>query len=157
MDMLKASIRDMKRSDIVAKKGGGSVDYSTSKAKPRSKPKPPEDMGAVARGNRMSKMEAAAKKAMMASKNKTTPASARDGFFGKKMIERKAGGSLKEVPSDNSGLKKLPANVRNKMGYKKAGGSMKKKSYKAGTGKGTVAKPRGVGCAMRGFGRAMGK
>jgi len=29
------------------------------------------------------------------------------------------------------------------------------KKYKAGTGKGTVAKPRGVGCAMRGYGKAM--
>jgi len=38
---------------------------------------------------------------------------------------------------------------------RKAGGSIKKKGYKAGTGKGTVAKPRGVGCAMRGYGKAM--
>jgi len=97
MDMLKASITDMKRRDIVAKKGGGPVDYSTSKAKPKKKPTPPEDMGAVARGNRMSKMEAGAKKAM----------------------------------------------------GRKAGGSMKKKGYKAG------GKIRGVGCAMRGYGKAM--
>lgn len=38
---------------------------------------------------------------------------------------------------------------------RKAGGSIKKKGYKAGTGKSTVAKPRGVGCAMRGYGKAM--
>lgn len=130
MDMLKASIKDMKRRDIVAKKGGGPVDYSTSKAKPKQKPKPPEDMGAVARGNRMSKMEAGAKKAM----------------------GRKAGGPLKEVPSDNVGLKKLPSKVRNKMGYKKAGGYMKKKGYKSG---GSVSKPRGVGVALRGYGKAL--
>lgn len=98
MDMLKASIKDMKRRDIVAKKGGGPVD--TSKAKPKKKPTPPEDMGAVARGNRMAKMEAGARKAM----------------------------------------------------NRKAGGSMKKKGYKSG---GSVSKPRGVGCAMRGYGKAM--
>ena len=98
MDMLKASIKDMKRRDIVAKKGGGPVD--TSKAKPKKKPTPPEDMGAVARGNRMAKMEAGARKTM----------------------------------------------------NRKAGGSMKKKGYKSG---GSVSKPRGVGCAMRGYGKAM--
>jgi hypothetical protein len=114
----------------VSKAGRLSKGGLTKNAKPKPKPTPPEDMGAVARGNRMSKMEAGAKKAM----------------------GRKAGGSLKEVPSDNSGLKKLPSNVRNKMGYKKAGGFMKKKGYKAG---GSIAKPRGVGCAMRGYGKAM--
>ena len=35
---------------------------------------------------------------------------------------------------------------------KKSGGSMKKKGYKSG---GSVSKPRGVGCAMRGYGKAM--
>jgi len=97
MTFLRSAIEDMKSKDIVAKKGGGPVDYSTSKAKPKKKPTPPEDMGAVARGNRMSKMEAGAKKAM----------------------------------------------------GRKAGGSMKKKGYKAG------GKIRGVGCAMRGYGKAM--
>jgi hypothetical protein len=37
------------------------------------------------------------------------------------------GGTLKEVPSDNKGLSKLPTAVRNKMGYKKVGGTVKKK------------------------------
>jgi len=37
------------------------------------------------------------------------------------------GGSLKPVPSDKVGLSKLPTAVRNKMGYKKIGGSVKKK------------------------------
>ena len=97
MTFLRSAIEDMKSKDIVAKKGGGPVDYSTSKAKPKKKPTPPEDMGAVARGNRMSKMEAGAEKAM----------------------------------------------------GRKAGGSMKKKGYKAG------GKIRGVGCAMRGYGKAM--
>ena len=35
---------------------------------------------------------------------------------------------------------------------KKAGGYMKKKGYKSG---GSISKPRGVGCAMRGYGKAM--
>ena len=33
------------------------------------------------------------------------------------------GGSLKNVPTDKVGLSKLPTAVRNKMGYKKIGGS----------------------------------
>jgi len=37
------------------------------------------------------------------------------------------GGSLKNVPSDKVGLSKLPTTVRNKMGYKKTGGSTTKK------------------------------
>ncbi len=61
---------------------------------------------------------------------------------------------LKPVPADSKGLEKLSPKVRNKMGYKKAGGSMKKKGYKSG---GSISKPRGVGCAMRGYGRAMKK
>lgn len=38
-----------------------------------------------------------------------------------------AGGSLKPVPSDKVGLSKLPTPVRNKMGYQKKGGSVKRK------------------------------
>jgi hypothetical protein len=83
---------------------------------------------AIERGNRMSKMEADAAKAMEKKKE------------------------LKSVPSGNKGLKKLPPEARNKMGYKKAGGSMKKKGYESG---GSICKPRGVGCAMRGYGKAM--
>jgi hypothetical protein len=37
------------------------------------------------------------------------------------------GGALKDVPSDKVGLSKLPTAVRNKMGYKKTGGSTPKK------------------------------
>ena len=66
----------------------------------------------------------------------------------------------KPVPKDNKGLAKLPKNVRNKMGYMKGGG-MAKKGYskggaamksKGGTKRG---KPRGVGAALRGYGKAM--
>ena len=37
------------------------------------------------------------------------------------------GGSLKPVSSDQKGLAKLPTAVRNKMGYQKRGGMVKKK------------------------------
>lgn len=83
---------------------------------------------AIERGNRIAEMEAGAAKAMEKKKK------------------------LKSVPSGSKGLKKLPPEARNKMGYKKAGGSMKKKGYKSG---GSISKPRGVGCAMRGYGKAM--
>jgi hypothetical protein len=38
-----------------------------------------------------------------------------------------SGGSLKPVPADKVGLSKLPTAVRNKMGYQKKGGTVKKK------------------------------
>lgn len=37
------------------------------------------------------------------------------------------GGSLKPVSSDQKGLAKLPTAVRNKMGYQKKGGTVKRK------------------------------
>jgi len=46
----------------------------------------------------------------------------------------KKGGSLKSVPAGNKGLKKLPTEVRNKMGFMKKGGVVsdtKKKQFKA--------------------------
>jgi len=48
--------------------------------------------------------------------------------FAKKggIMKKKSGGSLKPVPSDNTGLSKLPTAVRNKMGYMKKGGVKKK-------------------------------
>ena len=52
----------------------------------------------------------------------------------KKRLGRKMGGSLKAVPADNKGLKKLPTEVRNKMGFMKKGGVVsdtKKKQFKA--------------------------
>jgi hypothetical protein len=61
---------------------------------------------------------------------------------GKKIIHRKdkpqdvamyaEGGQLKEVPEDNTGLAKLPTEVRNKMGYMKEGGKTKSKVNEAG-------------------------
>lgn len=36
---------------------------------------------------------------------------------------------MKEVPANNTGLKKLPTEVRNKMGFKKYGGTVKKMKH----------------------------
>lgn len=48
---------------------------------------------------------------------------------GKKPKKMQSGGSLKPVDSSkNPGLSKLPTAVRNKMGYQKKGGAMKKGS-----------------------------
>ena len=45
-----------------------------------------------------------------------------------KKPKMQAGGSLKPVDSSkNPGLSKLPTEVRNKMGYQKKGGAVKKK------------------------------
>ena len=38
--------------------------------------------------------------------------------------------ALKDIPSDNKGLPNLPTPVRNKMGYKKKGGTVKAKKGK---------------------------
>jgi hypothetical protein len=61
---------------------------------------------------------------------------------GKKPKKMASGGELKEVPEDNTGLSKLPTDVRNKMGYMKQGGlpglyaniNAKKKRIAAGSG-----------------------
>jgi hypothetical protein len=51
---------------------------------------------------------------------------------GKKPKKMAEGGQLKEVPEDNTGLSKLPTEVRNKMGYMKEGGKTKSKVNEAG-------------------------
>ena len=56
---------------------------------------------------------------------------------------KKAMGGLKDIPPENKGLPKLPKEVRNKMGFKKKGGTMKMKL-------GGVA--RGGGAATSGTG-----
>ena len=61
--------------------------------------------------------------------NKKSGSSAADIFksYGKydgKPIELKDGGSLKAIPADKKGLKKLPTKVRNKMGFMKKGGKV---------------------------------
>ena len=68
------------------------------------------------------------------------------------------GGPLKKAPEGNTGLKKLPKQVRNKMGFMAGGGMMKTKGMKAGgkmkakggaTG-GKKQKVRGAGIARKG-------
>ena len=50
----------------------------------------------------------------------------REDVQSKRRPKKKAtGGSLKSVPESNTGLKKLPTAVRNKMGYMQKGGSCK--------------------------------
>ena len=71
---------------------------------------------------------------------------------------KKDGGVLKELPpaSENPGLRKLPTEVRNKMGYKKKGGTMKmmgggmydmkpKRMSGGGVARGTGAAVKGTG------------
>jgi len=65
------------------------------------------------------------------------------------------GGPLKKAPEDNTGLKKLPKEVRNKMGFMSKGGMTKSKGYAKGGAmktKGYKAggKVRGAGIARRG-------
>jgi len=60
-------------------------------------------------------------------------------------LEMAEGGiALKLVPSDKKGLKKLPKKVRNKMGFMKKGGAVKKRA------KSSSKKSRGTGAAIRG-------
>jgi len=47
-----------------------------------------------------------------------------------KNFNKKDGGTLKDIPPDNKGLPNLPTPVRNKMGYKKKGGTVKAKKGK---------------------------
>lgn len=89
----------------------------------------------------------------------------RGGMMKSKMKAKgyKAGGVLKKAPEGNTGLKKLPEEVRNKMGFAAKGGMMKSKGYAKGGAmktkgyaKGGVAggkkkqKVRGAGIARRG-------
>ncbi len=74
----------------------------------------------------------------------------------------RAGGVLKKAPEGNTGLKKLPEEVRNKMGFAAKGGMMKSKGYakggamktkgyaKGGVAGGKKQKVRGAGIARRG-------
>jgi len=91
---------------------------------------------------------------------------ANGGVMKKKGYAMGGSANLKKPGADQKGLKKLPTAVRNKMGYMKEGGmSMKKKGYasggmmkKKGYSKGGSVrrgKPRGVGAATRGYGKAM--
>lgn len=52
------------------------------------------------------------------------------GIKGGGLMKKGGGGKLKSVPSSKKGLSKLPTEVRNKMGFMKKGGSVKKKMKK---------------------------
>ena len=83
---------------------------------------------------------------------------------GKKKPPGMKAGGLKPAPEGNKGLKKLPKEVRNKMGFMKGGGKVKPKGAAAGGGykqggmkskmatkkKPTKQKVRGAGIARKG-------
>ena len=58
-----------------------------------------------------------------------------------------AAGGMKPVPEDNTGLKKLPSNVRNKMGFMNKGSLATKKKSKnmPKGGKGVIVVSIGIG------------
>ena len=69
-----------------------------------------------------------------------------------------AKGGLKKPTEAQAGVKKLPTKVRNKMGFMKKGGDVKKMNMGAstmmkegGTAKGKSGKPRGCGIARKGI------
>ena len=104
-------------------------------------------------GGGMMKSKMASKGGMMKAKGM-----AKGGKMAKKGYAS-GGVAKKPVPPENKGLKKLPKDVRNKMGYMKGGGMAKKGYSKGGAvkkkGGARGGKPRGVGVALRGYGKAM--
>lgn len=58
--------------------------------------------------------------------NKKTSDSTSKKKMGGKVKKAQSGASLKPVPAGKKGLAKLPTPVRNKMGFQKNGGKMKK-------------------------------
>ena len=84
----------------------------------------------------------------------TSKMASKGGKMGGKMAPGMMGGGMankKPVPESNKGLKKLPKDVRNKMGYMKNGG-MAKKGYSKGGAVKSAKKKRSTGAALRGFG-----
>jgi len=70
---------------------------------------------------------------------------ARKKGMGLKGLKMNTGGmALKPIPADNKGLPNLPKSVRNKMGFMKDGGVVKKRVVKR------KPKSRGTGAAVRG-------
>ena len=115
----------------------GAIDFIRRKKKPKNKA-----------GGGMMKSKMASKGGMMKAKGM-----AKGGKMAKKGYAS-GGVAKKPVPPENKGLKKLPKDVRNKMGYMKGGG-MAKKGYSKGGAVKKKSKPRGVGVALRGYGKAM--
>ena len=69
---------------------------------------------------------------------------AKGGAMKKKGYAMGGSANLKKPSADQKGLKKLPTAVRNKMGYKKKGGTMKMMSG-GGVARGTGAAVKGTG------------
>ena len=59
---------------------------------------------------------------MMGQQQRKPKKSIKPGSVGTAPMGMSKGGKLKDVPADNTGLSKLPAGVRNKMGFKNRGG-----------------------------------
>jgi hypothetical protein len=99
--------------------------------------------------------EIAARKAEIAAKKEKYKDS--EGKKGGGMMKTKgySMGGLKKPTADQKGLKKLPTEVRNKMGYMKGGGMMKTKGYAKG-GMKTKGYAKGGMKKMMGGGMAMG-
>jgi len=118
------------------KKAGGGMMKSKMKAK-----------GMKAGGKMTSKMKA---KGMKAGGKMKAKGMAKGGMKTKGYMA----GGLKDAPEGNTGLKKLPKQVRNKMGFKAKGGMMKTKGYAKGgmksKGYAKGGKVRGAGIARKG-------
>jgi len=76
---------------------------------------------------------------------------------GKKPKKMAAGGGLKEVPEDNTGLSKLPTEVRNKMGYMKEGGKAEDEFKPYIQGQVNTDKYGTGGGGRAGFSKSVGK
>jgi len=75
---------------------------------------------------------------------------------GAKTIGRKTGGAIpKPKPKSPPRPEGPTRGYSRNLGNFTSGEQPKKKGYKSGTRKGTVARPRGVGAALRGYGNAM--
>jgi len=74
-----------------------------------------------------------------------------------KTASYKNGGELKEVPEDNTGLSKLPTEVRNKMGYMKEGGKAEDEFKPYIQGQVNTDKYGTGGGGRAGFSRSVGK
>tara|TARA_R100001129_G_scaffold27223_1_gene18285 strand:+ start:53 stop:916 length:864 start_codon:yes stop_codon:yes gene_type:complete len=89
--------------------------------------------GSSEMAKKQSMYERKTKRGMMAGGMKSKM-STKGGAMGgkKKMPPGMMAGGLKPAPEGNKGLKKLPKEVRNKMGFMQAGGMKKSKGYAAG-------------------------
>jgi hypothetical protein len=106
------------------KKAESKTPRRTGSARPMSERK-------FAKGGMMkSKMKAKGMKAGGKMKSKMKAKGMKAG--GKMKTKGYMAGGLKDAPEGNTGLKKLPKQVRNKMGFKAKGGMMKTKGYAKG-------------------------